>query len=153
MAVMNHILFAHIQLVPVIATLVKLTYLAPGTPWWRKRFPQSEASLLHCGLADHFQYYTLLPGTHMFVRTSFPSFCFKPRFPVQRRVQITLLWVGDWYVRRAHHSSFCYHLYLYRCGRMCKHSMWSTRGLWKHTRILYLYLSSGLHGSGEYLSG
>ena len=63
-------LFAQIRLVPVIA-IINHTYLVQGTPWWRRRFLQTEAFPLHFGLADHFHYYTLLSGTHMLDRTSF----------------------------------------------------------------------------------
>ena len=50
MAVMNHLLFAHTRLVPVIATVYNQAYL-PGT-----------------GNT------VLLPGTHMFDRTSFSCY-------------------------------------------------------------------------------
>ena len=43
MAVMNHTLFAHTRLVPVIITIIKHTYPVQGTLWWRRRFLQSEA--------------------------------------------------------------------------------------------------------------
>ena len=51
-AVMNHSLFVHTRLMSVIATVIKHTYLVEG---------------------HHCQYYTLLPGTHMFDRASFSS--------------------------------------------------------------------------------
>ena len=35
---------------------------------------QSEAFPLHFSLADLFKHYTLLPGTHMFDRTSFSGY-------------------------------------------------------------------------------
>ena len=51
-------------------------FMLQGAPWWRRRLLQSEAFPLHFGLADHFQYYTLLSWILMVPRTYFSSFIY-----------------------------------------------------------------------------
>ena len=53
--VMNHILFAHTWLVPVIPLQSSILTWGQGTTWQRRRFLQSEAFPLHFCLADRFQ--------------------------------------------------------------------------------------------------
>ena len=45
MAVVNHLLFAHTRLVPVIATVIEHTDLVHGTPRWPRRFLQTNLSI------------------------------------------------------------------------------------------------------------